>query len=85
MAETCRRHGWGYSRGDESLVQRIIPGIWQELCRASAVIIDVTGHNPNVALELGLVHALGCPYRVVARGNPKDYTFPSLSKVQVRG
>ncbi|MHC4250875.1 MAG: hypothetical protein ACYS9X_17245, partial [Planctomycetota bacterium] len=58
-AEVCDAKGWVYSRGDEADEQRIIRGIWQEIGRSSAVLVDVTGHTPNVALELGLVHALG--------------------------
>jgi len=82
VREACGA-GWIYSRGDESEEQRIIPGIWKEISRASAVLIDVTGHNPNVALELGLVHALGRPYRVVAQGKLDESSFPSLAKVKV--
>ena len=47
------------------------------------MLVDVTGRNANVALELGLVHALGRPYRVVAEGEPMDHLFPALAKVQV--
>jgi nucleoside 2-deoxyribosyltransferase len=83
--DTSKRHGWVYSRGDEAEAQRIIPGIWREIARASAVLVDVTGHNPNVALELGLVHALGRPYRVVAQGPAEDHTFESLEKVRIHG
>jgi len=81
--EVCRQNGWVYSRGDEAEAQRIIYGIWSEICSASAVIVDITGHNPNVALELGFVHALGRPYRVVAQGDADKYMFPSLEKVQI--
>jgi hypothetical protein len=57
--------------------------IWCETARASAVLVDITGQNPNVALQLGLVHALGRPYRVVAQGDPEKANFPSLAKVQI--
>lgn len=80
---TCRRLNWHYSRGDEAEAQRIIYGIWYEIGAASAVLVDITDHNPNVALELGLVHALGRPYRIVAQGNPESHRFPSLEKVQI--
>ena len=55
-----------------------------EIARASAVLVDVTGHNANVALELGLVHALGRPCRVVAQRGVGD-GFPSLAKVKIHG
>jgi len=47
--------------------------------------VDITGSNANVALELGLVHALGRPYRLVAQGDPALHLFPSIAKVQVHG
>jgi len=84
-AEVCKRRDCVYSRGDEADAQRIIPGIWNEIARASAVLIDITGHNPNVALELGLVHALGRSYRVVAQGLAEEHMFESLEKVQIHG
>ena len=83
IAGICARSGWDYARGDESAAQRIVPGIWQEICRASAVVIDITGFNVNVGLELGLVHALGRPYRIVTRGHAKDHMFPAVEKVQI--
>ncbi len=79
----CDKKGWRYVRGDEAEEQRIIRGIWSEIGRASAVLIDITGHNPNVALELGLVHALGCRYRVIGQGESEMHMFDSLEKVQV--
>lgn len=84
-AGVCQGSGWTYSRGDEAEAQRIVPGIWNEIGHASAVLVDVTGHNPNVALELGLVHALGRPYRIVAKGAAEKHMFASLGKVQIHG
>lgn len=81
--DMCRQKGWIYSRGDEAEAQRIIYGIWSEIGSASAVIVDITDHNPNVALELGVVHALGRPYRVIAQGDAEKHMFPSLEKVQI--
>jgi hypothetical protein len=79
----CDTNGWSYVRGDEAEEQRVIRGIWSEIGRASAVLVNITGHNPNVALELGLVHALGCRYRVIAQGESEKHRFDSLEKVQV--
>lgn len=79
----CNANGWTYTRGDEAEEQRVIRGIWTEISRSSAVLIDITGHNPNVAIELGLTHALGRPYRIVAQGNPERHSFASLEKVQI--
>lgn len=82
-AQTCKRRRWAYTRGDEAKAQRIIHGIWAEIASATAVLVDITDHNPNVALELGLVHALGRPYRLLAQGQPEQHRFPSLEKVQI--
>jgi hypothetical protein len=82
-ASACRKRGWAYARGDEAEAQRIVPGIWHEIATASAVLVDVTGHNPNVAIELGLVHAIGRRYRLVAQGDASRHLFPSIEKVQV--
>ncbi|HTU62397.1 MAG TPA: hypothetical protein VMF89_28250, partial [Polyangiales bacterium] len=59
-AEATRRR-IRYVRGDEALEQRIIRAIWGELSRATAVVADLTELNPNVAVELGIAHALGKP------------------------
>ncbi len=81
--DVCEANSWTYARGDEAAEQRVIRGIWSEIARSSAVLIDITGHNPNVALELGLVHALGRPFRIVAQGNAEKHMFESLEKVQI--
>lgn len=81
--KACRKHGWEYYRGDEVDEQRVIRGIWSGIAGASAVLVDITGHNENVALELGLAHALGRHCHVVAQGDPEEHMFASLKKVQV--
>ena len=43
----------------------------------------MTGCNPNVALELGLAHALGRPTWIIAQGDSSPHRFPSVEKVQV--
>jgi len=46
-------------RGDQAEGQEIIESIWQEICRATHVTVDLTDYNLNVCLELGIAHALG--------------------------
>ncbi len=46
-------------RGDEAEGQEIIESIWQELCRAIHVTVDLSGFNPNVCLELGIADTIG--------------------------
>jgi len=46
--------------------------------------VDITDFNANVALELGIAHALGRRTLIVAqRGNTLDRLFPSISKLRV--
>jgi hypothetical protein len=51
--------GMAYIRGDQVLSPDIIRSIWDEICRASHVVVDLTGLNANVLLELGMAHTLG--------------------------
>jgi hypothetical protein len=54
-------------RGDVADGQQIIESIWDELCRATHVTVDLTGFNPNVCLELGIAHTLGRPTLLIGR------------------
>lgn len=48
-------------RGDEAPGQHIVHSIWDEICRAHMVSVDLSDFNPNVCLELGMAHTLGKP------------------------
>ncbi len=48
-----------YIRGDQSPDSDIISSIWDQLCQASHVVVDLTGFNANVGIELGMAHTLG--------------------------
>lgn len=80
----CESVGWRYTRGDEGDRQVILESIWSEISRASAVLVDLTGFNPNVAIELGFAHALGRHCWVMAQpahgGGPG---FRNIANVQV--
>jgi nucleoside 2-deoxyribosyltransferase len=67
---TCKEQGFVYRRGDEAEEGRIIHAIWDDLCRASVVLIDLTGPNLNVLIELGIAHAIGRPVIAVQRRDP---------------
>ena len=55
-------------RGDELFgTGVIIDDIWEYINRASFLIADVTGRNPNVFYELGLAHAIGKDVIVLTR------------------
>jgi hypothetical protein len=69
-----------YIRGDQVLEPDIIRSIWDSLCQATHVLVDLTGLNANVALELGIAHALGRNVLLVTQdGSVKDH-FPALAK-----
>lgn len=57
----CRDKGLHYGRGDEAADHRILHAIWQDICRAQVVLVDMTDGNLNVLTELGMAHALGRP------------------------
>ena len=48
-----------YIRGDGVFDADIIRSIWNEICRATHVVVDVTGLNINALMELGMAHTLG--------------------------
>ncbi len=45
--------------GDLPTPGKIVDQIWQGIRGSDAVIVDITGNNPNVFYELGLAHSLG--------------------------
>ena len=85
VRKACGRRA-KYRRGDETEEQQIIHSIWEEICRATHVLVDLTGLNPNVCLELGLAQALGRPTLLVAQeqAGTVEALFPEISKLQVK-
>jgi hypothetical protein len=63
----ARKAGVEPVRGDCADGQEIIQSIWDEICRATHVTVDLTDFNLNVCLELGIAHALGRPTRLIGR------------------
>jgi hypothetical protein len=61
----------------------IIRSIWDNLCQASHVVVDLTGLNANVALELGIAHALGRNVLLVTQDDLDRAPFKSLGKLRV--
>lgn len=76
-------HGFEYRRGDQSTGVHVIRSIWDEICRASAVVVDLTGLNENVCLELGLVQAIGRPVLLMTQDDPARALFPEIAKLRV--
>ncbi len=72
-----------YVRGDRVLAPDILRSIWDEICRATHIVVDLTGLNANVALELGIAHALGRNVLLVSQDeNPARY-FRAIAKQRI--
>jgi hypothetical protein len=80
---TCKDAGVQYIRGDEVDEPNVIRSIWDEIARSTHVLVDLTGFNANVALELGIAHTLGRKTLMVGQGNTVDHLFPSIRKMRV--
>ena len=68
-------------RGDTAGGQEIIESIWQELCRATHVTVDLSGFNLNVCLELGIAHTLGRPVLLVGEKGTSQRLAEALPTV----
>jgi hypothetical protein len=82
-ASVCKEHKVEYRRGDKVADPRIIRSIWDEICQASHVLVDLSGFNANVALELGMAHTLGRNTLIMAQGETVEELFNSVAKVRV--
>ncbi len=82
-AMACDDSGVEYVRGDAVKDSRIIRSIWDEICRASHVIVDLTEFNANVVLELGIAHTLGRNTLIVGQEDTVGRLFPALAKLRV--
>lgn len=79
----CNARGWVYRRGDEAEEGRIIHAIWDDLCRADLVLVELCGGNLNVLIELGMAHALGRPVLAVQRRGEVDLRPRHIEKLRV--
>lgn len=83
VARAARQAGVEPVRGDVAEGQQIIASIWDELCRATHVTIDLSGFNPNVCLEMGIAHALGRQTLLIGAGGTERQLarrLPSVAK-----
>jgi hypothetical protein len=76
-------HGYAYRRGDESDEGRIIQAIWDDICGAQLVLVDLTGLNLNVLIELGMAHALGRTVLTVRQGGVREPLPRNIEKLRV--
>jgi len=85
VRESCESAGEPieYIRGDQVLDPDIIRSIWDEICRASHVVVDLTGLNINAVLELGMAHALGRNILIITQDDRPALYFRSIAKVRL--
>ena len=83
VRKAVERSGFEYRRGDQTRGVHVIRSIWDEICRASAVIVDLTGLNENVCLELGLAQAIGRPALLMTQDDIGKALFPEIAKLRV--
>lgn len=83
VREVCEVNDVKYVRGDEVDDANVIRSIWHEIAQATHVLVDLTGFNPNVALELGIAHTLGKKILIAGQGDAKSFVFKSISKFRV--
>jgi hypothetical protein len=82
-SKACGTAHISYVRGDQVSEPNVIRSIWEEICKASHVLVDLTGFNANVALELGMAHTLGKNVLMVGQGDTVDHLFPSVQKMRL--
>ncbi len=79
VEEACGREVH-YIRGDRLLSPDILRSIWDEICTATHVVVDLTGMNANVALELGIAHALGRNVLLISQDQQSKRHFRAIAK-----
>ena len=72
-----------YRIGYDHLDPDILRAIWNDLCRASFVVADLTHLNPNAVMELGMAQALGRPTLIVTQTPDVPAYLPALQKVRI--
>ncbi len=78
----CSSAGIAYVRGDRVSKPNVIRSIWEEINRATHILVDLTGFNANVALELGIAHTLGRPTLMLGQGDTVKRLFPMIAKLR---
>jgi hypothetical protein len=63
-------------RADLMTGSNVMQDIWRRICECCVIVADLTGPNPNVAYELGLVDGIGTP-RVLISQTASPTLIPS--------
>jgi hypothetical protein len=72
-----------YVRGDQVLAPDILRSIWDEICCATHIVVDLTGLNANVALELGIAHTLGRNVMLISQDRQPEQSFRAIAKQRI--
>jgi hypothetical protein len=72
-----------YVRGDQVMDVKIVESIWDEICRATHVLVDLTDFNANVALELGIAHCMGKQTLVVGESGTERQLFAEIGELRI--
>lgn len=72
-----------YVRGDGVLAPDILRSIWDEICRATHIVVDLTGLNANVVLELGIAHTLGRNVLLISQDQQVERYFRAIAKHRI--
>ena len=75
LNQACSGSEVFYLRGDEARTPDIMRSIWDEIGRATHVVVDMTGLNDNVLLELGIAHVLGRNVLLISQDPPETFTL----------
>lgn len=70
-------------RGDIAAGQDIVASIWEETARASHVLVDLTGYNLNVCLELGMADAMGRDTLLFGAAGYAEQRFAAIDKRRI--
>jgi hypothetical protein len=79
----CDAAGVVYERGDSSADDRIMRRMWDGICGAHFVLVDTTGLNLNVMMELGMAHALGRKTLMVEQQDKRIGKVRNLEKIEI--
>lgn len=72
---TLKKCGFKVMKADDIFKSTpIVEDIWEHINKAGLIIADVTGKNPNVFYELGIVHTVGTEVIIITQ-KEKDIPF----------
>ena len=83
LDDTLTAAGVQVVRGDHALGQDIVASIWEETARASHVLVDLSGYNLNVCLELGMADAMGRDTLLIGSTGTAERRFAAIAKRRI--